>query len=343
MNMRKRKPRMADVAKAAGVSTMTVSRAFSGDRSVTEARREFILRTADEMGYVFDRTASELRTRKTGFVAVTVPSINNPNFADSVRGVTSVLEELGLQVLLGFTDYDLEREEHLIGQLLRRRPEALVVTGGTHTQRARRMLEDAAVPIVETWDEPDVPIGYSVGFSNSKAGSLMAEHLISTGRKKLAFVGCDAGSDFRGEARGRGFLAETGRHGLDDSRYIEAGRPPLGAEDGARAARVLMQIHPDTDAVMCVADSVAFGALTELLRQGFAVPGDIAVAGFGAYDTSAFAIPAITTIEPKAEQIGVLAGKTIGTLLSGRADRLPANHAGATPILLARRSTAGPS
>ncbi|MEO0542633.1 MAG: substrate-binding domain-containing protein [Pseudomonadota bacterium] len=332
---------MADVAKAAGVSTMTVSRALRGDPSVTKERRAHIVMTAERMGYILDRGASQLRTRKTGFVAVTVPSINNPNFADSVRGLTAVLEENGLQVLLGFTDYDIEREELMISQLLRRQPEALVLTGSTHTSAAREMLARTSIPVIETWDEPDQPLGYSVGFSNTYAGALMAQHLIDTGCREIAFVGCTTGTDYRGEERARGFMEALKKNGAVADRYIEAGLPPLGAQAGAEAVRKILENYPKTDAVMCVADSVAFGAMTELQRAGINVPGQIAIAGFGAYDVSEFCSPSITTINPNAHEIGKLTGEMIANILSTPSQAATIKHQRSQPILIKRGSTVG--
>ena len=94
-------PTMADVARLAGVSPMTVSRAFKRDASVSETTRSAILEAADQLGYVFDSTASNLRSQRTDFVAVTIPSINNANFADTVRGLSDGLKARGLQLLLG--------------------------------------------------------------------------------------------------------------------------------------------------------------------------------------------------------------------------------------------------
>lgn len=165
MTQARKAPTMADVARIAGVSPMTVSRAFKRDTSVSEATREAILKAAEEIGYVFDSAASSLRSQRTDFVAVTIPSINNANFAETLRGLTEGLKARGLQILLGYTDYDIHEEERLIEQLLRRRPEAIVVTGGKHTPRSRRLLENAGIPVVETWDLPEAPIGHVVGFS----------------------------------------------------------------------------------------------------------------------------------------------------------------------------------
>ncbi|MEM1377229.1 MAG: LacI family DNA-binding transcriptional regulator [Pseudomonadota bacterium] len=331
--------KMADVAKAAGVSTMTVSRALRNDGSVSEARRVHIVKVANDIGYVFDRTASELRTGRTGFVAVTVPSINNPNFADSVRTLTRDLNERGLEVLLGYTDYSVEREETLIKQMLRRRPEAIVVTGSTHTPNAHALLKNAKIPVIENWDEPFEPIGVSVGFSNATAGAAMAKHLIDTGRRKIGFIGCDSETDFRGEARQNGFFATLAEHGLETHRLIQAGHPPLGASEGATAIKTMLDQYPDTDAVMCVADSVAFGAMMQLQRMGKRIPNDVAVAGFGAYDVSEMSIPPITTIDPNADRIGALTAAKIIQAIHSDAGTHVKSHADAEPELVAREST----
>src|SRR6056297_417000 len=156
---------MKDVAIAAGVSVMTVSRAFKDDASVKQRTREHIRRTADAMGYVFDSTASNFRTQRSNFVAVIIPSVNNANFADTVRGLSDEIEASGRQILLGNSDYVVEREETLIDQLLQRRPEAMVLTGGRHTDRARSRLRSAGIPMIETWDLPEAPVDHVVGFS----------------------------------------------------------------------------------------------------------------------------------------------------------------------------------
>jgi len=113
---------MKDVAAAAGVSVMTVSRAFKEDGLVKQETRDHIRLTAETIGYVFDGTASNLRTKRSNFIAVIIPSVNSANFADTVRGLSDVVEASGRQILLGISDYDIRREEKLVNQLLQRRP-----------------------------------------------------------------------------------------------------------------------------------------------------------------------------------------------------------------------------
>lgn len=313
-----RPPTMKDIARAAGTSVMTVSRAFRSDASVSEETRERIRAVADELGYVLDSTAAALRSQRTGFVAATVPSLDNANFADTIRGLTDGLEPQGREILLGYTGYNVAEEERLIGQLLRRRPEALVVTGGKHTERARRLMTGAGIPVVETWDLPEAPLGHVVGFSNAAAVREMVEHFAARGYRRIAFIGGDAGRDSRGTDRRQGFIAAMERLGLDATRLIAAGEPPISMREGAEAMARLLALHPDTEAVICVSDLSAFGALSECQRRGVAVPGRIAIGGFGNYEIGTVSVPRLTTIDAHAYRIGREAAAVILAALDGR-------------------------
>ena len=330
-------PKMADVARLAGVSPMTVSRAFKADGSVSGPTREAILKAADALGYVFDSTAASLRSQRSGFVAVTIPSINNANFADTVRGLSDGLKARGLQTLLGYTDYDMAEEERLIEQLLRRRPEAIVVTGGRHSPRARRLLENAGIPVVETWDLPEAPLGHVVGFSNAQAVRGMVDHLVARGLRRIAFMGGDTNRDTRGADRRAGFIAAMQAQGLDATRLIGVGPPPISMREGADAMGRLLRTLPDTQAVICVSDLSAFGALTECQRRGVDVPGDICIAGFGDYEIAEVAVPALTTINPFPRDIGLRAAALILDVLDGRQAQPAVIRI--APQLLIRQST----
>ncbi len=339
MSQQRKAPTMADVARMAGVSPMTVSRAFKSEASVKEGTRRRIRDAAEQLGYVLDSTAAGLSSRRTGFVAVTIPSINNANFAETVKGLTEGLKPAGLQILLGYTDYDTAEEERLVEQFLRRRPEAVVVTGGVHTERCRKLLSNAGVPVIETWDRPSDPLDAVVGFSNAEAAKLMVEHFVGEGYRKIAFIGGDTARDRRGLDRRHGFVEALRRRGLDDRRVLAHGVPPITMREGARAIGELLRLWPDTEAVMCVSDLSAFGALSHCQRAGLAVPRDIALAGFGAYDIAEHANPAITTIDVGARAIGLNAAETIVRLLSRRDEGHDAKRIAIEPRLIARASS----
>lgn len=317
MKSSRKPPTMVDIARLTGVSPMTVSRAFKDDSLIRRETREAILKAADDLGYVFDSTASNLRSQRTGFVAVTIPSINNANFADTVGGLSEVLSKAGMQTLLGYTNYDVHKEEELIEQLLRRKPQAIVVTGGKHTPRGRKLLENAHIPVIETWDQPAEPIGYYVGFSNADAARTMVDHFARAGYRRIAFLGGDASRDTRGSDRRHGFIEAMKHCGLDPMRLIAAGPPPISMREGANAMATLLEQLPDTEAVICVSDLSAFGALAECQRRSVPVPKRIAIGGFGNYEIGGICVPTLTTIDAHAREIGRRAGELILTVLDG--------------------------
>lgn len=330
---------MRDVAKAAGVSPMTVSRAFKEDASVNAATRAIVQDAADRLGYVYDTTAQAFRAQRSGFLAITLPSINNANFASTHRALTQALAGTDLQLLLGITNYRVDEEERHVRQLLARRPEAIVLTGGHHTEATRKLLSAMDVPVVEIWDLPSEPIGHVVGFSNAEAMQLIVDHLVESGRRKLGFLGATGDSDKRGAERRKGVLEAARRHSLPDVVLFDGGLAPVSMSNGAKAVAGQIAELRGLDALVCVSDPVAFGAIMALQRLGVDVPGDIAVTGFGAFEISNISNPSLTTVNVWADKIGRGTGELIGSILSGD---LPSNEKTVTtfaPILVRGGST----
>jgi LacI family transcriptional regulator, gluconate utilization system Gnt-I transcriptional repressor len=125
---------MRTVADLAGVSAMTVSRALKNDAPISQRTRERVLAAVKRVGYVPDISARVLASRRSGFIAALVPSLNNSNFAETVGGMSEIFDPAGLQMLLGDTEYSLTREESLLSAFLQRRPEAIILTGGFHSR-----------------------------------------------------------------------------------------------------------------------------------------------------------------------------------------------------------------
>lgn len=304
-------PKMTDVAKRAGVSAMTVSRALKADGAVSAETRARILQAVEELGYVLDQTAGTLSSKRSGFVAALIPSLNNSNFSDTARGIERALEEGGLQLLLGATDYERAKEERLVEAMLRRRPEGIIATGSDHSPRVRRLLASAGVPVVETWDLPAEPIDHVVGFSNAAAMAAMVRRLHERGYREIGFMGGMSPRDSRGVDRQRGYEAAVAELGLPRGRIITHGEPPITMAQGGEALQRMMAAWPSVDAVICVADLSAFGALTECQRRGWAVPGRLAIAGFGDFEVARYCHPSITTVSVDPEGIGFAAGSLI--------------------------------
>lgn len=317
MTKRATAPTMADVAARAGVSTMTVSRALKDGASIAPDTRRRIMKAVDDLGYVLDLSAGSLSSKRSGFVAALIPSINNSNFADTARGLTDALAGSGLQLLLAYTDYSVEKEEELIGSMLRRRPEAIVVTGGSHTARARKLLENSGIPVVETWDLPKKPVRHVVGFSNAEASKALVRYLHAKGYRRIAFIGGTTNRDTRGADRRAGYEAAMAELGLTESRVISFGTPPISMKQGGEAVVRLVEEWPEVEAAICVSDLSAFGAVMECNRRKWKVPQRIAIAGFGDFEISSCCHPAITTVGVHCYDIGNRAGDLLLRAIEG--------------------------
>ncbi|OXI92425.1 LacI family transcriptional regulator [Burkholderia sp. AU33803] len=308
---------MSDVARLAGVSKMTVSRVLAG-HSVAAETRARVCAAIDQLGYVADAAAGALSSGRSEFVAVLVPSLSSSNFSDTVRGLTDALEPEGLQLLLGDTDYDLEREERLVRSMLRHQPRCIALTGAQHTDATRKVLERSAIPVVEMWDLPTRPIDTAVGFSNVRAARAMVRHLAERGYRRIGFLGGASELDRRGLDRLKGYQAEIKALRLGEPRVVRLGESPITMSHGGPAMAALLAQWPDTDAVMCVSDMSAFGAIMECHRRGLSVPEDVAVAGFGNFEVAACCHPAITTVSVDAYGIGRRTGEALLAALQAR-------------------------
>ncbi|WP_254066536.1 LacI family DNA-binding transcriptional regulator [Acidisoma sp. S159] len=320
---RRSQPTMADVAERAGVSTMTVSRALRKGGSIAAETQRRIIAAVDELGYVLDQTAGTLSSKRSGFIAALIPSINNSNFSDTARGVTEAVEGRDLQLLLGYTDYLVQKEERLVESMLRRRPEGIIVTGGRHTERTRRLLLDADIPVVETWDIPADPVGHVVGFSNADAAGKLVHDLHARGYRNIGFIGGSSNRDTRGADRRLGYTRAIAELGLPRSRVISFGKPPISMEQGGQAIVHLISQWPDVDAAVCVSDLSAFGAVMECHRRGWSVPGRIGIAGFGDFEVSRCCHPRITTVSIDGFGIGHAAAELLLRAIEGRRRQTP--------------------
>ncbi|KMW58498.1 Positive regulator of L-idonate catabolism [Candidatus Rhodobacter oscarellae] len=310
---------MRDVADAAGVSPMTVSRALRDDASVKPETRRRIRETADRLGYVYASTARAFRSGQSGFVAVTLPSINNANFAETHSGLLDAFSETGLQVLLGITGYSVAEEERLVRELVKRQPEAIVLTGGRHTAATQQLVSALSIPTLEIWDQPEAPLEHVVGFSNAAAMGELVRHLAGQGRRRIGFLGAEAGSDLRGDARRMGAVRAAQEFGLPEIREIKIGPAPVSMTQSAEAVARMGASLDALDALICVSDPVAYGALSACQRLGVAVPEALAVTGFGGFEIAAVSHPRLTTVNVNAYAIGAQAGQLILEALRGEA------------------------
>lgn len=316
---------MRDVSRLAGVSTMTVSRVLADPDLVAEETRTRVLDAVAQLRYVPDRMAGSLSSRRSGFVALILPTLMNSNFADTAQALTEGLREAGYQLLIGVTLYRQDEEERVVQSVLTRRPEAIVLTGMAHARETTAMLIEAGVPVVEIWDVQDRPVDHVVGFSNVEVGRAAARHLAGLGHRRIGALGPAADGearDVRGEERLAGFAGGLRECGLPDDLIQRHPRVPLSFTEGGEAMGRLLERAPDLDAVFAVSDLLAVGALMECQRRSVAVPEDLSLMGFGDFEIGRQTVPPLTTVRVDARAIGLRTAEVILDALG--ADRPPA-------------------
>ncbi len=304
--------RMEDVARAAGVSMITVSRALNTPDKLAPATLARVRAAIERLRYVPNLTAGSLASNRSRIVAAIVPTIANSIFSDTIDGLAQTLAQHRYQLLLGQTQYRLEEEAALVDAFLGRRVDGLVLTGIAHARGVRTRLQRAGIPVVETWDLTPRPIDMVVGFSNRAAGEAAARYLVERGYRSLAYVG---GTDDRSVARLAGF--REGAAACKVRAVMATLVPaPSSPSDGATAlAGLLAQRMPR--AVFCSNDMLAAGALFECARRHISVPAQVAVMGFADLPIAAGIEPALTSVAVRAKEMGQRAGELLLQRLAG--------------------------
>ncbi|MFZ2387250.1 MAG: LacI family DNA-binding transcriptional regulator [Polaromonas sp.] len=305
---------LADVAQAAGVSPITVSRALRGERAVDPALVARVRAAAQQLGYVPDLAARALASQRSSHVAVLVPMLSNALFVDLLEAVQRSLRQAGYQTLMGVTHYDAVEEELLLREQLLQRPAGLVVTGLERSDAARDLIAQSGVPCVHVMEISRTPGVYSVGFSQADAGAEMTRHLLARGRRRIAFAAAQL--DARTLQRREGWRRELTAAGLYDPALEWLNPAPSSIGLGGRMFEQIMQ-QPDVDAIFFCNDDLAQGALLAALRLGIAVPQRVAVAGFNDLTGSDQMLPPLTTVRTPRAEIGQAAARMLLALMNG--------------------------
>ena len=336
-----RKATIRDVSRLARVSRMTVSRFFSSPDMLLPVTRDRVAQAVKTLSYVPNRAAGSLSTRRSGFIALLLPTLTNSNFAAVAHGLTAAIRPSNYQLLIGYTEYDVAEEERQVEQMSARRPEAIIVTGDHHSRTCTALLMNSGVPVVEIAELPRRPIDLAVGFSNREVGRMAAFHLLTLGYKTIGAIGPGRAADaidFRGEERLLGFEDELRSAGRPTDLVLRHGGPPFSYESGASGLGVLLKMAPAVDAVFAVSDLAAVGVMMECHRRGIKIPSQLGVMGFGDFDIGAQMVPPLTTISAEFEDMGFRTGQMLLTLLNGESPPLPSRVTN-VGIRLERRET----
>ncbi len=313
------------VARQAGVSAITVSRYFNQPDQVSPERRERIAAVVAELGYVPNLVAGGLASARGKIVGMVIPNISGPIFANTIQGFSDTLSRHGYQLLLASSYFSAEQEENAVRAFLGWSPAALVVTSHFHSTGTEKMLAEADIPVIETWDYQPDREPMQIGFSHFEVGVSAARYLHGKGYRRIAFVQNSAPGDFSALERRDGYAATVREFDLEPWVFApDADRAPF--EAGKQAMEALMNTSPRPDAIIFANDNLAAGGLLAGQRAGLKIPEDCAVLGFGDYPFAEMLLPSLSTIKPPALEIGVLAAtrvlESLGVLPSDEVQRL---------------------
>jgi LacI family transcriptional regulator, gluconate utilization system Gnt-I transcriptional repressor len=327
---------LAEIASAAGVSAITVSRALRTPEVVSQAVRDRVQAVVEELGYVTDPAASALASSRSDVIGVLIPSVTNNVFADVLRGIYSVLEAERFRLQLANSRYSPLEEERLLRIFLSQRPAGLIVSGIDQSEASRRLLFRADCPVVQIMETGPDPVDMMIGFSHFEGARTAVRHLVSRGYRRIAFLG--ARMDPRTQRRLAGYESVLREEGMLDNRLILCTPRASTVQLGGELLSDLVARAPDVDAIFCNNDDLAVGALFEAQRRRMAVPDVLGICGFNDLEFAAVTNPSLTTVRTFREKMGRLAVSKVLEAMKGERIAEPVVDLGFE--LVERQSTA---
>lgn len=333
-------PTIDDIAKAAGVSTATVSRVLNTPDVVRPTLRKRVEDHVRELGYVRHGAARALASACSHTIGVVIPTLESAIFASGVNAMESRLRENGYTLVLSVTNYDHEQEFIQVRRLIERGVDAMILVGRDHDDDTIRLLTQRKCPFVTTWafaEQSELPC---VGFDNHKAARKITQHLIYLGHQRIAVIaGIITGND-RARDRVAGVKSALNAHNLEltSDNLIES---PYDVT-ASRAAMKKLMSRPDNQrptAVFCGNDVLAIGAVLEAQSLDLDVPRDVSIVGFDNLPLAEHLRPALTTVHVPSRRMGQAAADFVLSAIAGTQDQ---NSIPLPTTLMIRETTASP-
>jgi len=303
-----RKLTLKDIARQAKVSPSTVSLVLRDSPLVADATRNKIRATMEELGYVYNRGAANLRSRRSKTIGLVVCEITNPFYAEMVAGIDTVMDRNGWIAFLANSSESPERQARFIQRIREQNVDGIILTAaeGTEPEIVSR-LHAWRMPFVQALRRIGDAAGDYVGPDYRLGMSLAVEHLIGMGHKRIAFIG---GARRTSALRERlsGYRSAMKRHGLDAEPVFSC---PATREQGVKAIREALAMRDPPTAAICYNDVIAFGVILGLLEAGRQPGIDFNLVGFDNIAEAALSRPALTTIAVEPRQIGQEVGELI--------------------------------
>jgi LacI family transcriptional regulator len=310
------KAKLDDVARVAGVSLATASRALSAPKMLKPATLAKVLDAARLLGYLPHGAARALASRRTHSVGAVIPTLDNAIFASSTQALQRELGAHDYRLLLGSHEYDSAREVQVTRALLERGVDALVLVGTDHSPELYQLLAGFGSHYVLTWSLDESGHHPCVGFNNREVGARVAQYLYDLGHREFGMISGFTAHNDRARDRIVGVREALSARGVvlrpervvETSFSVQSGREALHAMLGAEAAPT---------AVICGNDILAQGALLEAHALGIDVPRALSITGVDDMELSAHLPPGLTTMRIPTLEIGRRAAQHILARLNG--------------------------
>jgi LacI family transcriptional regulator len=329
--------KIGDVARAAGVSSATVSRVLNGTSTVSPARAERVLQAVAELGYQPFGPARALRQQLTRVWAAIVADIENPFFTAMVRGIEDEARDRGYRLVLCNSDEHLDREAAYIDVAIAERMAGVVISAASTSESTFEALLERGIPVVAVDRIPerhrhDID---SVVVDNELGARLATTHLVEVGARRIACITGPTRVSTAGE-RLAGYRAALAESGLPAVAGLVK-RADFKEPGGYRATQALLAGSPGErpDALFVANNLMTLGALHAVHEAGLRVPEDVAIVGFDDAPWTPFTSPALTVVAQPTYEIGLRAAELLATAGDSEGSR----HVVLDPTLVVRRSS----
>ena len=314
---RKRPVTILDVARMAGVSTATVSRAVNEPGKVSDETRERVQQAIDRLGYTPNFGGRLLAAGRSSTIGAVIPTMANAMFAGGLQAFQEILAQAGKTLLVASTGYSLDNELTQIRTLVARGAEGLMLIGRNRGEATRAFLARRRVAHVMTWCHSEAPGELCVGFDNHAAALDLTNRVLALGHRSIAMISGKTPFNDRARARQQGVRAAAQTAGARLSAVIECDYD-LGL--GASALREIMAGPRPPTAIVCGNDILAAGAILGARQMGISVPGQVSIVGFDDHDLARMSYPALTTVRIPQVEMGHQAARLLLDLVAGRED-----------------------
>jgi len=299
-----------DVAKLAGVSTATVSRVINSPKTVREKTREKVTQAMKTCNYKYNALARGFVTKQSNTIGLIIPTINNPVFAESTRGVQDYANHQKIQVILGNTYYQYDLEESLVETLREKQVDGLIITTTNPRGAILKNLLDEGFPFVLLYSTVKKGPLSAVGIDNYKGGYRATEHLVKLGHDRIGMVAGNFSRSDRSFHRWHGYRQCLKNHGIPYDKDLLA-QTDYSLTGGKDSVKKLLFLQNPVTAVFCSNDYLALGAMKGARELGLNLPTDLSIVGFDDIQIASYVIPELTTIRQPAYEMGKLGARLL--------------------------------